>query len=223
MNTRSVRLNSRAASAPPADRPSAAGTRGTVRARRRPACRARLRRVRSGTVISRTSESSTSAAALRPTGAAASCPGGASNDTRAGDGGRRHVARRGHASAEIRRAVGRDGRERRRARACLPARAARPACCGTGSQTNVTRVLPFSPRSVPIQVRTTRARDGVVMAASAVSHGLRRLRLRRRQRARRFLGGERPVALARADLHAGPLHPHLDLVELAVGRGDVEL
>ncbi len=41
-----------------------------------------------------------------------------------------------------------------------------------GSQTNVTRVLPFSPRDVPIHVRITLALDGrAVAAASASSTG----------------------------------------------------
>src|SRR5262249_34013453 len=44
-----------------------------------------------------------------------------------------------------------------------------PGTCGAGSQTNVIRVLPFSPREVPIHVRITRERDGVLTAASAAS------------------------------------------------------
>ena len=45
------------------------------------------------------------------------------------------------------------------------ARSARsPGAFGSGSQTKVTRVLPFSPRDVPIQVRTTLARDGRAIA-----------------------------------------------------------
>src|SRR6185295_5553290 len=48
-----------------------------------------------------------------------------------------------------------------------------PGAFGSGSQTNVTRVLPFSPREVPIQVRTTLAFEGrATAAASAASTGL---------------------------------------------------
>ena len=46
---------------------------------------------------------------------------------------------------------------------------ASPGVFGAGSHTNVTRVLPFSPRDVPIQVRTTDAREGRLTAASASS------------------------------------------------------
>src|SRR5262249_62420476 len=44
-----------------------------------------------------------------------------------------------------------------------------PGACGTGSHTNVILVLPSAPRSDPSHVRTTRAREGVVMAAIALS------------------------------------------------------
>ena len=47
-----------------------------------------------------------------------------------------------------------------------------PGAFATGSQTNVIFVLPSAPRSDPIHVRTTRARDGAVMAAIAVSTAL---------------------------------------------------
>src|SRR5438132_1306973 len=47
-----------------------------------------------------------------------------------------------------------------------------PGAFGTGSQTSVTRVLPFSPREVPIHVRTTFARPGRLIDASAASTGL---------------------------------------------------
>src|SRR5579862_6236425 len=46
-----------------------------------------------------------------------------------------------------------------------------PGDRGTGSHTNVTRVLPFSPRDVPTHVRTTPARDGRPIDASAASIG----------------------------------------------------
>ena len=48
---------------------------------------------------------------------------------------------------------------------CSRASPRSPGALGSGSQTNVTRVLPFSPRDVPIQVRTTLARDGRMDAA----------------------------------------------------------
>ena len=105
---------------------------------------------------------------LRPTAAAASCRAARRSVTRDGAFGaatrraprpRRRRARPsadgdvGHAAAEIRRAVGRD-RHQRHARRLL-ARRAIAGVFGIGSHTNVTRVLPFSPRDVPIQVRTT--------------------------------------------------------------------
>ena len=63
-----------------------------------------------------------------------------------------------------------------------------PGAFGSGSQTKVTFVLPFSPREVPIHVRTTLARDGRATAAAiALLDRLGRPRLRRRQRARRIL------------------------------------
>ena len=48
-----------------------------------------------------------------------------------------------------------------------------PGDFGSGSQTNVTRVLPFSPRDMPTHERTTLARDGRTTAlAIAASTGL---------------------------------------------------
>src|SRR5262249_34078520 len=45
-----------------------------------------------------------------------------------------------------------------------------PGIFGAGSQTKVTRVLPLAPRSVPIQVRTTRERAaGAILDNAAVS------------------------------------------------------
>src|SRR5439155_1148517 len=54
-----------------------------------------------------------------------------------------------------------------------PAAVRSPGSLGSGSQTNVTRVFPFSPRDVPIQLRTTLAREGRAVAALiAASTGL---------------------------------------------------
>ena len=47
-----------------------------------------------------------------------------------------------------------------------------PGALGAGSHTKVIFVFPFSARDVPIQVRTTRVRDGCSMPARAVSTGL---------------------------------------------------
>ena len=44
-----------------------------------------------------------------------------------------------------------------------------PGCRGVGSQTNVTLVLPFSPRDVPIQERMTRDRAVTLLVATLAS------------------------------------------------------
>ena len=57
---------------------------------------------------------------------------------------------------------------------CSPGPSGRsPADRGIGSHTNVTRVLPFSPREVPTQVRMTRARvvDEATLFSAAVTAG----------------------------------------------------
>ena len=93
-----------------------------------------------------------------------------------------------------------------------------PGACGTGSHTNVTFVLPSAPRSDPIHVRTTRARDGVVIAAIAESTAFGGIGLGGASARAASSARERPVALSRTDLDAGTVHLDLDLVKLAVRR-----
>ena len=126
--------------------------------------------VRSGTVSSRDSLSSTSASALSTASRNCTLPGTASNVTEPPAGA--VVDDAAAASGDLPRKYG----EPSGATAVTDMRAATsvalaglPGARGTGSQTSVTRVLPPAPRSVPIQVRTRREdRIGVVMVASAV-------------------------------------------------------
>ena len=79
-------------------------------------------------------------------------------------------------------------------------------------------VLPSSPRSVPIQVRTTRETARAWRSRPPThSRPASGLRLRRRGSARRLTGGEAPSSLPSTNLHAGAIDSYLDLVELAVG------
>ena len=152
-------------------------------------------------------------------------PGGESNTSRCGavatgaaESGRsppRVVGRRGRrrgCQRRVRRAAAEDeitgGRrgKQRHATGLWSRRA--PVTCGSGSQMSVTRVLPFSPRSVPIHVRTyLPACTEVAIDASAVCTGLATSGVG-------FAdlfdigGGQRPESLARADVHVTTLHPH---------------
>ena len=143
--------------------------------------------VRSGTTISRTSESITPA--LAPSTERRSCigPGFASNSTRDGA--------RGELSAPAAEAPGsfgdvdastasgtrpRNTGEPSGATAITDTRAGgsfeppdrSPGGRGIGSQTNVTLVLPFSPRDVPIHVRIERLRAAAVVFVTLASADL---------------------------------------------------
>ena len=140
--------------------------------------------LRSGTVISRTSVSSTCAPAPSTDRRSVILPGLASKVTRDGTrsaaavDGAVAVAPTGTAEASAMSGT----RPRKNGAPSVPiamtdtragsSRAGgEPGDFGMASQTKVTRVLPLSPRDVPTQVRTTSVRDGRLMAASAFSTG----------------------------------------------------
>ena len=124
--------------------------------------------------------------------------------------------RRRHAASEVRRAVGADRRQRhaRRLFARPIARRLRQRLPDEG-HARLAVLAARGPDPGADDARARRPRDG---RGERRFDRLGRPRLRRRERARRVLLRERPVALPRADLHAGPLHAHADVVELAVGR-----